>query len=115
MFTGVGVSIFDVLVQKVAPQSVGLMRTGIKAGGAYAFLTWGDKIPVLKKYKNEIALVLAVSAAIDVMKIYVFPLVYQTAAQFGLGTGQVSALPQDDGMGNIYGNAAMNAYAGNYS
>lgn len=120
IFTGVGVSIFDVIVQRVAPQSQGLMRTGIKAGGAYAFLTWGDKVPVLKKYKNEIALVLGVSAAIDVMKLYVFPLVYQTAASFGLnlnGGGNLQQLPNGDdgGVGSIYANANLSPVTPWYS
>lgn len=105
VFAALGVSLFDLIASKFTPQSSALIRTGVKAGGAWAVANWGNKLPVLGKYKNEIALVLLTSAAIDVMKLYVFPLVAGAAGSVGLliPAGAVSA--GDDSMGNIYGNS----------
>ena len=103
---GIGVSLFDVAANNLLPASSAMVRTGVKLGGAYAINTFGRRVPILGKYKTEIALVLLTSAAIDVMKLYILPLVTQTAAQFGLGSGQLLQVGSGDGTtGNIYGNA----------
>ena len=103
VFAGIGVSLFDVVTSRVVPNSSGLVRTGVKAGGAWAIATWGGKFPFLGKYRNEIALVLLTSAAIDLMKLYVFPLV---AGAAGSVVGLIPASSIDDGTtGNIYGNS----------
>lgn len=105
VFAGAGVSLFDVLVSRFTPATSGLLRTGVKAGGAWAIANWGSKIPLLGKYKNEIALVLLTSAAIDLMKLYVFPLVAGAAGSVGLLIPAPAASAGDDSMGNIYGNS----------
>ena len=108
VFAGIGVSIFDVVTQKFVPQSSSLVRAGVKIGGAWLFQSnMGAKVPVLGKYRNDIALVLAVSGVIDLMKLYVFPLVANAAGSLGVAI----PLPTDDTMGNIYGNAHNPQYA----
>jgi len=112
VMAGVGVSIFDVIASRFAPQNSALVRAGVKLGGAYAFQNWGQKLPLLGKYKNDIALVLAVAGVVDLMKLYVFPLVQSTAASVGLmGSGNVVDVTGDDTTGNIYGNAYSPSYA----
>jgi len=109
VFAGLGVSLFDVISSKVLPNSAGLMRTGVKAGAAWAISTWGKKLPILGSYRNEIALVLLTSAAIDVMKIYVFPLVAGAAGSVGLlipaAAVQPAANAGDGTTGNVYGSS----------
>lgn len=112
VMAGLGVSIFDVLAQRFVPQSSAIVRAGVKLGGAYLFQNFGSRVPVLGKYKNDIALVLAVAGVVDLMKLYVFPLVAQTAAGIGLigSSGQVQDVTADGTMGNIYGNAYSPSY-----
>ena len=106
VFAGLGVSLFDVISSRVLPNSAGLMRTGVKAGAAWAISNWGNKLPVLGKYRNEIALVLLTSAAIDVMKLYVFPLVAGAAGSVGLLIPAAAVQNAGDGTtGNVYGNS----------
>ena len=113
VMAGIGVSLFDVVSTRIMPQSSSLVRAGVKFGGAFLFQSRiGSKIPFLGKYKNDIALVLAVAGVVDVMKLYVLPLVTQTAASIGLVSGpllQVGA--GDDTTGNIYGNAYPASYS----
>lgn len=113
VMAGLGVSAFDLIASKVAPQNSAMIRAGVKLGGAYAFQQWGGKIPVLGKHKNDIALVLAVSGVVDLFKLYLFPLVASTAASIGL-TGSASSrladISDDDTTGNIYGNAYSPSY-----
>jgi hypothetical protein len=123
IMAGVGVSLFDVVATRFAPQSSGLIRAGVKLGGAYAFQTFGGKVPVLGKYKNEIALVLATAGMVDLMKIYVLPVVAQTLNQIGLTGVSAALLPApatttavaggDQTTGNIYGNSPAR-WAGQY-
>lgn len=106
VFAGIGVSIFDVVSSKVLPNQAGLVRTGVKAGSAWAISVWGGKLPVLGKFRNEIALVLLTSAAIDVMKIYLFPLIAGAAGSVGLLIPAGAVQQAGDGTtGNIYGNS----------
>lgn len=107
LLTGLGVSLFDVLTTKFLPTGSPWLRIGVKAGGAYAFQTGlGRKLPALGKYSNEIALVLGVSAAVDVLKLVVFPAINPTLSAVGLQLPTAT----DAGMGNIYGNAYSPAY-----
>ncbi|MDI1240383.1 MAG: hypothetical protein PSX80_00505 [bacterium] len=101
VMAGLGVSLFDVLTTKFVPQQSALVRAGVKLGGAYLFQSkLGNSVPVLGKFKNDIALVLAVSGVVDLMKLYVFPMVANAAGSVGL------LIPAgDDTTGNIYGNA----------
>jgi len=109
VMAGLGVSLFDVVSSKFLPQQSALIRAGVKLGGAYLFQSkLGNSVPVLGKFKNDIALVLAVSGVVDLMKLYVFPMVASAAGSVGLlipapATG-------DDTTGNIYGNAARSSY-----
>lgn len=106
VFAGIGVSLFDVISSRVVPNSSGLVRTGVKAGAAWALTQWGRKLPLLGNYRNEIALVLLTSAAIDVMKLYVFPLVAGAAGSVGLLIPAGAVQDASDGTtGNIYGNS----------
>lgn len=106
VMAGVGVSLFDVVVNRVAPASSGLLRTGIKAGSAWAIANYGGRIPLLGKYKQEIALVLLTSAAIDVMKVYVLPLIAPVLGGF-VSAAPLDATGDDGSLGNIYGNAPL--------
>jgi hypothetical protein len=106
VFAGIGVSIFDVVATKVVPQSSALVRAATKLGGAWIFQSkLGSKVPVLGKYRNDIALVLAVSGVVDLMKLYVFPLVGSVAGSVGLLNGSPLMAIDDGTTGNIYGNA----------
>lgn len=100
VMAGVGVSIFDVVTARMIPQGSVVVRAGVKLGGAWLFQSrLGSKVPLLGKYKNDIALVLAVAGVMDLMKLYVFPLVSNAVGSVGL-------LPAgDDTTGNIYGNS----------
>jgi hypothetical protein len=108
LMAGLGVSVFDILTTKFLPSGSPWLRVGVKAGGAYAFQTGlGRKVPVLGKYSNEIALVLGVSAAVDVLKLVVFPAIAPTLQSVGLTLPTAA----DSTMGNIYGNAYSPSYA----
>jgi len=113
VMAGVGVSVFDLVASRFAPQNSAIVRAGVKLGGAYVFQQWGSKVPVLGKYNKDIALVLAVAGVVDLMKLYVFPLVTSTLANVGLGSGSQAQLIDasgDDTTGNIYGNAYSPSY-----
>lgn len=105
VFAGLGVSLFDVLTSRFSGS--GWIRTGVKAGGAWASWQWGSKLPILGKYKNEIALVLLTSAAIDLMKLYVFPLVAGAAGSVGLLIPAAAVDAGDDSMSGVYGSSAI--------
>jgi len=112
---GVGVSLFDVAASYLIPNTSSLVRVGVKLGGAWAINSYGSKLPVLGKYKSEIALVILTSAAIDVMKLYLFPVVAKAAASFGLGAGGGGVLSPapaaDDGnTAGLYGEWNVPAY-----
>jgi hypothetical protein len=110
VMAGIGVTVFDVVATRIAPQSSALVRTGIKLGGAYLFQSQlGAKIPILGRHRNDIALVLAVAGVVDLLKLYVMPIVSQTMANAGLIS--VPSLTSGDGTtGNIYGNAYSPSY-----
>lgn len=106
----VGVSLFDVITLKTIPQSSPLVRVGVKLGGAWLFQSGiGAKIPFLGKYKNDIALVLAVAGGVDLLKLYVLPLVSQAVGN--LTGGNVLLFPNpaagDGTTAGIYGGAPL--------
>lgn len=107
---GIGVSLFDVATSKFLPGQSALIRAGVKIGGAWLFQSkFGSQVPFFGKYKNDIALVLAVSGVVDLMKLYVFPLVASAAGSVGL------LIPAPDSAGdgttgNLYGNAPVYGY-----
>ena len=107
---GIGVSLFDVETNRVMPSTSGVWRPAIKFGGAFLFQSaLGAKIPFIGRYRKDIALVLAVAGVVDLMKLYVLPMVSQTVANIGLfnvGSPLIAAGDGgDDTTGNIYGNA----------
>lgn len=107
IMAGIGVSFFDVIVKNVVPQSSSLVRIGTKFGGAYLFQMWGGKIPVLGKHKNDIALVLAVSGVVDLVKLYVLPAVAPTINSITGGAVNLLAAPAaaGDDLGKIWGSS----------
>lgn len=113
VMAGLGVSVFDLAANRLLPQQSALVRAGVKLGGAWLFQSnLGSKIPLLGKHKNDIALVLAVAGVVDLMKLYVFPLIGGVTQ-----TLLIAAPPQaaqiaegDDTTGNIYGNAYSPSY-----
>lgn len=114
VMTALGVSLFDVGMQRLVPQQSAIVRIGVKGGVAWLVNSYGQKIPVLGKYRSEIALVILTSAVIDGLKLWVFPLVANTAAQFGLVApqGQLVGVPDgDDTTGNIWGNSNVYKFA----
>lgn len=106
VMAGIGVSLFDVLAKNVIPQTSSLVRVGTKFGGAWLFQTWGGKIPVIGKHKNDIALVLAVSGVVDLVKLYVLPAVAPTLNSLTGGAVNLLPAPAADDLGNIYGTAS---------
>lgn len=114
VMAGVGVSLFDVITTRVVPQSSALVRAGVKLGGAWLFQSnLGSKVPLLGKYKNDIALVLAVSGVVDLMKLYVLPLVAPALGSLGIGAGPTLIADPNAGNtaglwdGSPYGNAPL--------
>jgi hypothetical protein len=113
----VGVSLFDIIANKTIPQSSPLVRVGVKLGGAWLFQSSvGSKIPFLGKHKNDIALVLAVAGGVDLLKLYVLPIVSQAVGNLTGGNVVLFPAPaaaQGDGTtAGIYGNApAYRQYA----
>lgn len=106
VMAGIGVSLFDAITTRVVPQNSSLIRAGVKLGGAWLFQSnLGSKVPLLGKYRNDIALVLAVSGVVDLMKLYVLPLVSQTVSNFGLIAVPAAAPVTDGTTAGIYGNA----------
>jgi hypothetical protein len=105
LVAGIGVSLFDILTTRFLPQGNALVRVGVKLGGAYLFQSaFGSKVPILGKYKNEIALVLAVSGVVDLFHLYAMPLINSATGGF-LVTAQAPqmvAVPAADGMGDDY-------------
>lgn len=96
---GIGVSIADVVIQKVMPQQSAIVRIGGKAGVAWLINNYGQKIPVLGNYKTEIALVLLVSAVMDASKLWVLPIVSQAVGNLtgnALNLVQLPATAADD-------------------
>lgn len=104
VMAGIGVSLFDVITTRVVPQSSSLVRAGVKLGGAWLFQSsLGSKVPVLGKYKNDIALVLAVSGVVDLMKLYVLPVVASIVPAGLLGASAPQQLVGVDGTtGSLY-------------
>lgn len=94
---GLGLAAFDVAASKALPTLSPVVRIGVKGGVAFLVSSYGQKIPILGGYKNEIALLILGSAALDVMKLWLFPMVTQAAAQFGLAAApaqpQLVAVP----------------------
>lgn len=116
VMAGIGVSLFDVAATRVIPQTSALVRIGVKLGGAYAIRSFGRSIPLLGKYKDEIALVLLTSAAVDGMKLYLLPLIAPVLNTVGLlPSGQAVPLvdaPDDTTQGlwaNSYQTGGFNA------
>lgn len=112
---GIGVSLFDVAATYLIPSSSSLVRVGVKAGGAWALNEYGKRIPVLGAYHKEIALVVLTSAAIDLFKLYLFPVVAKAASSFGLAAAPapvLSAAPDDGGVAGFYGEQFTPAYYG---
>lgn len=102
VFAGLGVSLFDFATSKFLPQQSAVFRAGVKLGGAWLFQSkLGNSVPVLGKYKNDIALVLAVLGVVDLFKLYLFPMVASVAGSAGL----LIPAGEGDTTGNIYGNA----------
>lgn len=112
VMAGIGVTIFDVLTTKVVPFTSPLIRVATKLGGAWLFQSsLGSKVPVIGKYKNDIALVLAVSAVIDLGKLYVLPAIAPfTGGLLGAGSTQLIDAPAGDGLANIYGSNPGSQY-----
>ena len=102
VFAGLGVSLFDFATSKFLPQQSAVFRAGVKLGGAWLFQSkLGNSIPILGRYKNDIALVLAVLGVVDLFKLYLFPMVASVAGSAGL----LIPAGEGDTTGNIYGNA----------
>lgn len=108
VMAGVGVSLFDIVTSRVLPQTSSLVRTGVKFGGAFLFQSSiGGKIPIIGKYKNDIALVLAVAGMVDLMKLYVLPIVSQAVGNITGNALQLVAPPAatpltDTTLGGVY-------------
>ena len=101
----VGVSLFDLFTTKFVPQTSALVRVGVKAGGAFLFQSsLGSKVPFLGKYKNEIALVLGVSAGVDLIKLYVMPVVANTLNAAGINLIPVAVTSGDGTTGDLWNN-----------
>lgn len=115
---GIGVSAFDYIASRLLPVSSPLVGTALKFGGAFAFQSsLGAKVPFLGKYKNDIALVLAVSGAIDLMRMYVFPIVGRAvgsvvAPALPAAPAAGAAVAGGDGTTAGFPNAARYVYAG---
>lgn len=110
VMAGIGVSVFDLAANRLLPQQSALVRAGVKLGGAWLFQSnLGSKVPLLGKHKNDIALVLAVAGVVDLMKLYVFPLIGGVTQSILIAAPQPQPQAQltegDDTTGNIYGNA----------
>lgn len=94
VMAGVGVTAFDLIASRIFPQSSLLARVGVKLGGAWFFQSaMGAKVPVLGKYKNDIALVLGVLGAVDLLRAYVLPVVNSTVSNFTQGALQLIPAP----------------------
>lgn len=107
VMAGVGVSLFDVITTRVVPQSSALVRAGVKLGGAWLFQSnLGSKVPLLGKYKNDIALVLAVSGVVDLMKLYVLPLVAPALGSLGIGAGSPTLIADAGTSAGLWDNAS---------
>lgn len=107
---GIGVSAFDYIASRLLPLSSPLVGTAVKFGGAFLFQSnVGSKVPVLGKYKNDIALVLAVSGMIDLMRAYVFPLVGRA-----VGSVVAPALPAAPAAGAVVAGGGDGTTAGLY-
>ncbi len=103
LVAGIGVSLFDILTARFLPQSGAIMRMGVKAGGAYLFQSnFGNKIPILGKYKNEIALVLLVSAVVDGFQIWVSPILNQVTGGYLMPPRTVQMVAAGGEMGDDY-------------
>lgn len=111
--TGVGITFFDVIATKVIPATSPLVRIGAKFGlAAVLQSSWGNKLPVFSKYKNELALVFAVSGVIDGLKLWVLPVIapYSGGLLPAGTTTQLIDAPSADGLSNIYGNSPTANY-----
>lgn len=90
--TAATLTVFDAVVSRVLPNGSLWARVGVKLGGAALFQSsLGSKIPVAAKYKNEIALVLAVLGIGDILRAYVVPPV--SSAISNISGGALSLLP----------------------
>lgn len=108
---GVAVSLYDAITLRVIPQTSPLVRVATKFGGALFFQSaYGSKVPLLGKYKNDVALVLAVAGMIDLTKLYILPAIQPAINQLSGGLTNLlpapqAAPPSNATLGSIYGNA----------
>lgn len=105
VMTGVFITFYDVVTNKVMPATSPLIRVATKFGlAAVLQSSWGNKLPVFAKYKNELALVFAVSGVIDGFKLWVLPVIapYSGGLLPAASTTQLIDAPQADGLANIY-------------
>jgi hypothetical protein len=94
VMAGIGVTLFDLVAGRVVPaHSTPLVKAGIKLGAALGFQSLGQKIPVIGRYKDDIALVLAVLGAVDLLRIYALPPVSDAVANFTNGALRLIPAP----------------------
>ena len=103
VMAAIGVSIFDAAAVRIMPAQSALIRAGVKLTGAYVIQQWGSKIPLLGKYKSDIALVLGVFGMLDVLQLYVFPLVSGAFSNAAAGLVAVPSGTSDQTTAGIYG------------
>ena len=112
---GLGLAAFDVAAKKALPTLSPVVRIGVKSGAAFLVNSYGNKIPVLGRYKSEVALLILGSAALDAMNLWLFPLVASAAAQFGLASAPqpqlIAAAPAQEMAGTVLSYEGSRAYA----
>ena len=111
LIAGVGITLFDAGMSRLAPNQNVIMRAGIKLGAAWIIQgKVGSSIPIFGKYKKEIALVLAVMGVSDLAKAYLIPLLSQAA---GNVTGMLGSFGGQAGVIDTT-NSEMSGYAHRY-
>lgn len=106
--TAASLTVFDLVASRLFPQNSLMARVGVKLGAAALFQSGiGSKIPFAGKYKNEIALVLAVLGMGDLIKAYVVPPVNQIIGNVTGGALNLlpapAAAPASTELGTVYG------------
>lgn len=103
----VGINLFDLGVNTVAPNLSATIRTGAKFFAGFAFKAWGRRIPVIGAYSGTIGNALYLAAGLDIVATYVMPSIAgliataKTQVSGLLGNGAVQTGTATDGQGNI--------------
>lgn len=111
---GVGFALFDIVLQRVLPSGTPMVQAISKIGAGFLLSQFGNRIPLVGKYKDPVAFVLIALGIKGLADIYLVPTVRNTftslttqASSF-LNPAQVTPAATTSGLS--YGGRTLNRY-----